>query len=86
MLNFLTHKSDILQEYVDCFHNQYLQEYWGIKTACKTISEELAWFKEKILSIQTLEDCGGLCSETTTVSTVMSYAADSGTSLFPPIS
>lgn len=85
MLNFLNHKSDILQDYVDCNYNQYLQEAWGIKTACRTSSVELAWFKEKLLSIQTLEDCGNLCFDVDDT-IINSYAAGTEISLFPPIS
>jgi hypothetical protein len=54
---------EVAEDYVNAFYAVYIEAYWGIEQANKTVPIKQASKQYDILQWQLANDCGTLCTE-----------------------
>ena len=85
MVNFLQHKSEIIQDFCNAFKKDAYKDIWGIRLNCVVKPKEEVWLNKNLFDYQTLSEqgCASGCTVQNPAFVITQYATCDGTSPFP---
>ncbi len=85
MVNFLQHKTEVIQDFCDTFKKSAWKDIWGISLNCNVKPPEEVWFNKELLEYQELsaDGCASGCTLPNPSFVITEYAKCTGISPFP---